>query len=135
MAGTSTGGEPVPMAESSGIWERIAAHADDIAAEIHKGGVDPDDARAVWEAMGRRLTLLSRGARPSSRLRKLFEDMTATEVLHVPHETEEVRTTSEESPEERLAAEAVDRMIAKLDLATATLEAQLAELRRMRRAA
>jgi len=41
----------------------------------------------------------------------------------------------EEGAEERFAAEAVDRMIAALDTATATVEAQLAELRRMRRAA
>ncbi|TCZ58748.1 hypothetical protein [Roseicella aquatilis] len=43
--------------------------------------------------------------------------------------------TREHAAAERLAAEAVDRMIARLDTATATVEAQLAELRRMRRAA
>lgn len=47
----------------------------------------------------------------------------------------QVPAAPEENAGERSAAEAMDRMIAALDAATATVQAQLAELRRMRRAA
>jgi hypothetical protein len=48
---------------------------------------------------------------------------------------EDARRLAEEEAVEQFAAATVDRMIAALDTATATVEAQLAELRRMRRAA
>ena len=62
-------------------------------------------------------------------------DPEGNEEALTPGSADRVSLVLDEGTAERLAAEAVDRMIAKLDVATATLEAQLAELRRMRRAA
>jgi len=71
--------------------------------------------------------------------RRQLQAWLAGEVEDEASARESVGSQASPAPEgsagERLAAEAVDRMIAALDAATATVEAQLAELRRMRRAA
>lgn len=131
-AGTAAGVRDLEGDARLEIWYKVGGHAEEIAAEVLKGRIHPIEAPAIWAVTGRKLADLASTISASL----AGEGLRATDAEgrgSMPGHGSRAPVPPEESAEERSAAEAVDRMIAALDTATATVEAQLAELRRMRR--